>query len=89
MAQPRFSPDGERLGYLSDETGWRNLWSVGRSLDDHAVLVAEAAEHGGPTWGPGARTWAWVAVTRISVSSRSRVLLFTMMPSAPRVQPAS
>jgi dipeptidyl aminopeptidase/acylaminoacyl peptidase len=59
VAQPRFSPDGQRLGYLSDETGWRNLWSVGRSLDDHAVLVPEAAEHGGPTWGPGARTWAW------------------------------
>ena len=73
VAQPRFSPDGERLGYLSDEGGWRNLWSVGRSLDDHAVAVPEEAEHGGPTWGPGARTWAWspdAATVAVTVNER-------------------
>jgi dipeptidyl aminopeptidase/acylaminoacyl peptidase len=73
LAQPRFSPDGQRLGYLSDEGGWRNLWSVGRSLDDHAVLVPEAAEHGGPPWGPGARTWAWspdASAVAITVNER-------------------
>jgi dipeptidyl aminopeptidase/acylaminoacyl peptidase len=59
VSQPRFSPNGQRLGYLSDARGWRNVWSVGRELDDHAVLVADDAEHGGPTWGAGARTWAW------------------------------
>jgi dipeptidyl aminopeptidase/acylaminoacyl peptidase len=73
VAQPRFSPDGERLGYLSDEGGWRNLWSVGRSLDDHAVVVPEEAEHGGATWGPGARTWAWspdAAAVAVTVNER-------------------
>ena len=59
VAQPRFSPDGQRLGYLSDARGWRNVWTVGRNLDDHAVLVPDQAEHGGATWGPGNRTFAW------------------------------
>src|SRR5688500_11702935 len=47
VQQPRWSPDG-RLAYLSDRTGFLNLW-----------LLDEPFEHGGPTWGPGQRTYAW------------------------------
>jgi dipeptidyl aminopeptidase/acylaminoacyl peptidase len=58
VQQPRFSPDGSRLGYLSDETGWLNLTIL--DLATHEVLrLEEAFEHGGPTWGPGQRSWAW------------------------------
>ncbi|MBW3580778.1 MAG: S9 family peptidase [Actinobacteria bacterium] len=58
VQQPRFSPDG-LLGYLSDESGWSNLWVVGRSLDDPRPLVDEPREHGGPAWGQGQRSYAW------------------------------
>lgn len=63
VQQPRFGPSG-RLGYLSDASGWLNLWVDGRAVLD------EPREHGGPTWGPGQRSWAWspdgasVALTR-------------------------
>jgi dipeptidyl aminopeptidase/acylaminoacyl peptidase len=52
VQQPRYSPDG-RLAYLSDETGWLNLW-----VDDKP-LVEEAVEHGDPSWGLGQRSYAW------------------------------
>lgn len=47
VQQPRWSLDG-RLAYLSDERGFLNL-----------CLLDEPFEHGGPTWGPGQRTFAW------------------------------
>ena len=59
VQQPRFSPDGAHLGFLSDAGGWLNLWAVGRSLDDHRPLLDEPCEHGGPAWGPGQRSFAW------------------------------
>lgn len=57
VQQPRWSPDG-RLAYLSDEHGFVNL-----------CLLDEPFEHGGPTWGPGQRTFAW--------SPDGRVIAFT------------
>jgi dipeptidyl aminopeptidase/acylaminoacyl peptidase len=53
VQQPRFSPDGSHLAYLSDETGWLNLW-----VDDKPLLD-EAVEHGEPSWGLGQRSYAW------------------------------
>src|SRR5262249_28323308 len=52
VAQPRFSPDGA-LAFLCDANGWLNVWCDGRPL------IKEDAEHGGPTWGPGQRSYAW------------------------------
>lgn len=58
VQQPRFSPDGRRLAYLCDESGWLNLTVA--DLDSGArVVLAERHEHGGPTWGPGQRSHAW------------------------------
>jgi dipeptidyl aminopeptidase/acylaminoacyl peptidase len=56
VAQPTPSGDG-RLAFLSDRTGHLNLhlWDRG----EIRALVSEPFEHGGPTWGPGARTIAW------------------------------
>ena len=58
VQQPRFSPDG-LLGYLSDESGWCNLWAVGPSLDDRRPVIDEPHELAGPTWGHGQRSYAW------------------------------
>jgi dipeptidyl aminopeptidase/acylaminoacyl peptidase len=47
VQQPRWSPEGV-LAYLTDRSGFLNL-----------CLLDEPFEHGGPTWGPGQRTYAW------------------------------
>lgn len=52
LQQPRFSPDG-RLAYLSDATGWLNVWVDGEPLLD------ETFEHGDPAWFPGQRSYCW------------------------------
>ncbi len=62
VQQPRFSPDGRRLAFLSDETGWLNLWVAdvdGVEVGDGRPLVDEPFEHGDPSWGLGQRSFAW------------------------------
>jgi dipeptidyl aminopeptidase/acylaminoacyl peptidase len=49
VQQPRFAPDGTPT-CVHDGSGWNNL-----HLGQRAVL-AEEAEHGGPTWGLGQRS---------------------------------
>lgn len=58
VGQPRFAPDGT-LTCLSDASGWANVWTLGPGGEAPRPLVAEAHEHGGPSWGAGARTFAW------------------------------
>jgi dipeptidyl aminopeptidase/acylaminoacyl peptidase len=58
VQQPRCSPDGRALAYLSDEGGWLNLVVLDLASGSTAVFD-EPFEHGGPTWGPGQRSFAW------------------------------
>lgn len=58
-SQPLFSPDGSSLAFLCDAGGWLNLWRADPGGASPAPLLAEAAEHGAPAWGPGLRTYAW------------------------------
>lgn len=48
-AEPRFSPDGARLAYLRR----------GALCVDGVEVLDEPAEHGEPSWSPGARSFAW------------------------------
>jgi dipeptidyl aminopeptidase/acylaminoacyl peptidase len=57
--QPRFSPDGSRLAFLSDAGGWLNLWSAAADGSDPRSLVDDDHEHGDPSWGMGQRSYAW------------------------------
>lgn len=59
VSQPLFSPDGSTLAFLCDASGWLNLWRAGPDGRDPVPLLVEPAEHGGPTWGPGQRSFAW------------------------------
>ena len=51
VSQPRFSPAGA-LGFVDDASGWANVVAGD-------VRIDEPVEHGGPTWGPGERSWCW------------------------------
>jgi dipeptidyl aminopeptidase/acylaminoacyl peptidase len=59
VQQPRFAPVGSDLAYLSDKTGWLNLWVFGEERNNDAPLVSEAFEHGNPTWGGGQSSMVW------------------------------
>jgi dipeptidyl aminopeptidase/acylaminoacyl peptidase len=72
ITQPEFSPDGTMLAFVSDENGWFNL----RVLDlETGALVAsldEEAEHAGPAWVQGMRTFTWAADSRSLFLIRSQ-----------------
>jgi dipeptidyl aminopeptidase/acylaminoacyl peptidase len=57
--QPRFSPDGATLAYLSDRSGWWNVWLYDVATGQRRQLARDEAEHGGPTWGPGGMRFCW------------------------------
>lgn len=60
VGQPRFSPDGSRLGFLCDDGGWLNVWIAGADGSGPKPLVVDAGrEHGDPSWGQGQRSYAW------------------------------
>lgn len=53
VQQPDSTPDGRRLGWLDDASGWLNVTTAdGRR-------VSESFEHGGPPWGERLRSWCW------------------------------
>jgi dipeptidyl aminopeptidase/acylaminoacyl peptidase len=59
VGQPRFSPDGARLAYVSDATGFWNVWVADADGSDARPVLAEEHDHASPTWGPGQRSFAW------------------------------
>jgi dipeptidyl aminopeptidase/acylaminoacyl peptidase len=59
VQQPRFAPVGSDLAYLSDRTGWLNVWVFGPERNNDRPLVDESFEHGSPTWGGGQSSLVW------------------------------
>jgi dipeptidyl aminopeptidase/acylaminoacyl peptidase len=60
--QPRFSPDGSHIGWVSDATGWMNVWVAQADGSGARPLLGpggEPHEHAEPSWGPGQRSWCW------------------------------
>jgi dipeptidyl aminopeptidase/acylaminoacyl peptidase len=57
--QPEYSPDGRWLGYISDETGWWQMYLYNLESGEHRQVTQEAAEHGLPAWIQGLRTYAF------------------------------
>lgn len=57
--QPEFSPDGRYLSYISDETGYGQLYIYDLETKQTRQLTDFEAEHGTPAWVQGLRMVAW------------------------------
>lgn len=57
--QPAFSPDGRFLTYVSDESGWGQIYIYDLEKQSVQQLTDVQAEHGTPAWGQGMRTYGW------------------------------
>ena len=57
--QPAFSPDGRWLAYVSDETGWWQIYLYDLETGAHRQVTGVPAEHGRPAWVQGLRTYGW------------------------------
>ena len=59
--QPEFSPDGRYLAYISDQTGWWQIYLYDLEKGEHRQLTKAYAEHGEPAWRQGLRTYGFSA----------------------------
>jgi len=75
VAQPRFSPDGTMLAWVSDATRWMQVWVADVGADgivaNARALLDEPHEHAEPAWGPGQRSFAWSPDSREIVLNRN------------------
>ena len=58
--QPQFSPDGRWLTYISDESGFGQLYALELATGERQQLTHDKAEHGAPGWRQGIRRYGWV-----------------------------
>jgi Tol biopolymer transport system component len=57
-ASPSWSPNGRRIAYWGlpdDESGWRDLWTVGAAGGDPVRLTEDAPTDWNPIWAPDGR----------------------------------
>lgn len=59
VGQPRFSPDGTRLAWLTDSDGWLRVCVGDIDGSNAALLNDELVEAGEAPWGAGQRSYAW------------------------------
>ncbi len=62
--QPEFSPDGRYLSYVSDGSGWWQIYLYDLEQEKHSQLTFTEAEHGTPAWVQGLRTHGWSGDSR-------------------------
>lgn len=55
--QPQYSPDGRFLVYVSDQSGWWQIYSYSILTGEHRQITDAPAEHGRPAWIQGMRTY--------------------------------
>lgn len=79
VSQPRFSPDGRLLAYLSDASGWSNLVVYDIEADQHRPLCALDAEFDAPAWVQGMRTYVFSADSRSLFAVQNRLAHQTLV----------
>ncbi len=73
VCQPRFSPDGKHLAYISDKNGWWNLWIADGNGNNSRILVDAQEEHSYSTWVTGASNFQWLADSESIIFTRNRM----------------
>jgi dipeptidyl aminopeptidase/acylaminoacyl peptidase len=63
--QPEWSPDGAQIAFVSDRSGWWNLYSLDLATRTVRALAPMAAEFGLPQWLLGMSTYAFAGPERI------------------------
>jgi dipeptidyl aminopeptidase/acylaminoacyl peptidase len=63
--QPEWSPDGTRVTFVSDRTGWWNLYAHDTATGTTTALAPREAEFGMPQWVFGLSTYAFAGPDRI------------------------
>ena len=63
--QPEWSPDGARLVFVSDRSGWWNLYDFDLAGGTTRALAPMAAEFGAPQWIFGMASYAFAGTDRI------------------------
>lgn len=62
--QPEFSPDGRFLSYVSDVTGFWQLYLYDLESEMHQQVTEDESEHGRPGWVQGIRMYGWTPDSR-------------------------
>ena len=57
--QPMFSPNGRFLAYISNQSGWDNLYLYDFEEHTHRALTTEPVDCGQPAWLQGMRTYGF------------------------------
>jgi len=60
VCQPRYSPNYDKLSYMSEKSGWINLWLMDADGTNPRQLVDETHEHSYSTWTSGSRNQVWI-----------------------------
>ncbi|HCV00265.1 MAG TPA: hypothetical protein DGL25_03600, partial [Dehalococcoidia bacterium] len=71
VLQPVFSSEGETLFYVSDRTGWGNVYEYDFATGGTQSITSGDAQYGTPAWGQGVGVFALLASGRI-VATRQR-----------------
>jgi dipeptidyl aminopeptidase/acylaminoacyl peptidase len=59
--EPRWSPDGTRLAFISDRNGFNNLGVLDLETGEATMLLTEDVEHSEPRWSPDG---SWISFTK-------------------------
>ncbi len=73
-AQPRWSPDGQRIAFITDRSGGNNVWVIAADGRDTVQLSKSTDDlYVSPEWTPDGK---YVAVTRSAQGGAPRIFLY-------------